>query len=524
MLRTLSALFTLALLLYAGTRVRAQNSDQQDGFPVRTRVQQGTLEGRYSTKSGVQSYLGVPFAKPPVGDLRWRAPQAPEKWTGVRQATAFGPRAVQKFLFDDMRFRSAGVSEDCLYLNVWTPATRHQAGTPALPVLFYIHGGGDVAGSGDEIRYDGEYLATQGIIVVTINYRLNVFGFLAHPELSAEAPYGTSGNYGMLDQVAALRWVKENIRAFGGDPDRITIAGESAGSMAVSNHMASPLSRNLFAGAVGQSGATMPPLRTLATPAEAEAIGVEFATALGAKNLQELRAASVRDIYEVYTAETNLRFPIVRDGHFLDRDLADVWERGEMAKVPLLVGWTSAEVAWLPPTTDVEFRAETRENYGSNTDRLLELYGPELAVSANHARAALASDNWIVHPTWRWSELHLAAGQPTYRYRFDRVRPPLVGQTRDTEPVGAGHASDIEYFMNTLAGADEYAWEATDRTVAETMSAALVAFVKTGRPGWPALGGEARRVMYFDGESGVKSSGEEERQRWWERYYGNGGR
>ena len=272
----------IGLFLFLSTRGRAQDNM---GFPVKVEVTQGTLEGRYSTQTGVQTYFGIPFAAPPVGELRWQPPQDAENWEGVRMATEFGPRAIQPYVYDDMRFRSPMASEDCLYLNVWTPA---RSGTTDLPVLVYFHGGGNTTGSGDELRYDGEKLAEEGIIVVTPNYRLGVFGFLAHPELTAEQD-GHSGNYGLLDQVKALEWVRDNIAAFGGDPDRITIAGESAGSIDVSVLMTSPLSRDLLAGAVGESGAAIHPTFAPVPLAEAEAAGTEFTEQLGVTSLAELR-------------------------------------------------------------------------------------------------------------------------------------------------------------------------------------------------------------------------------------------
>ena len=219
----------------------------------------GVVEG-VTEKSGIRAFRGIPFAAPPVGDLRWKPPQPVKNWEGVRQADKFGPRAMQRPIFGDMNFRSDGMSEDCLYLNVWTPA---KSGDERLPVLVYFYGGGFMAGDGSEPRYDGASMARKGIVAVTVNYRLGVFGFLAHPELTGESPHHASGNYGLLDQNAALRWVRRNIAAFGGDPDKVTIAGESAGSVSVSAQMASPLSKDLIAGAIGESGSlmgTLPPV------------------------------------------------------------------------------------------------------------------------------------------------------------------------------------------------------------------------------------------------------------------------
>src|SRR5215475_3912844 len=240
----------------------------------RVKIANGELEGVSDKSAGVRSFKGIPFGEPPVGDLRWKPPQPVKNWQGVREADKFGPRCMQRPIFGDMGFRSNGMSEDCLYLNVWTPASSDK---DRLPVLVYFYGGCFAAGDGSEGRYDGESMARRGIVAVTVNYRLNVFGFLAYPELSKESPRHASGNYGLFDQTAALRWVHENIEAFGGDPKQVTIAGESAGSISVSAHMASPMSKGLFARAIGESGSLMGAL-TPVPLAEAEQTGVKFAT------------------------------------------------------------------------------------------------------------------------------------------------------------------------------------------------------------------------------------------------------
>src|SRR2546426_5501125 len=223
----------------------------------------GISKGLWEPVSGLRSYKGTPLAAPPVGELRWKPPQPVANWSGVRKADQFAPRAMQLPLFGDMSFRSSSMSEDCLYLNVWTPATSEQ---DHLPVLVYFYGGGFVAGDGSEPRYDGASLARRGIVVLTVNYRLTVFGFFAHPELTQEAPYHASGNYGFLDQTAALRWLRDNIQAFGGDPDRVTIAGESAGSISVCAQMVSPLAKHLIAGAIGSNGSLIGALFPLPPP------------------------------------------------------------------------------------------------------------------------------------------------------------------------------------------------------------------------------------------------------------------
>src|SRR5690349_9243665 len=276
----------------------------------RVKVANGMLEG--VNVSGIREFKGVPYAAPPVGNLRWREPQPAQNWTGVRKADHFGPRAMQLPLFGDMNFRSDGMSEDCLYLNVWTPS---KTGNEKLPVLVYFYGGGFAAGDGSEPRYDGESMARRGIVAVTVNYRLTVFGFFSHPELTKESPHHASGNQGLLDQSAALQWVKQNIAAFGGDPNKITIAGESAGSYSVSAQMASPLSRNIISRAIGESGSLLGLSPTVPLK-DAEKTGADFAASIKANSLSDLRAMPAEQLLKV-TANTSFgRFPVTVDGYF----------------------------------------------------------------------------------------------------------------------------------------------------------------------------------------------------------------
>jgi len=247
----MKAFFTSALLvLLFFNPAAAQRANPQ------VQISNGTLEGTFNPATGIRSFKGIPYAQPPVGDLRWKEPQPPANWAGVLKADHFSHMPMQKRIFSDMIFRADTMSEDCLYLNVWTPA---KSSTEKLPVLVYFYGGGFSAGDGSESRYDGESMAQKGIVTLTVNYRLGIFGFFAHPELTQESPHHASGNYGLMDQTAALRWVQVNIAAFGGDPAHVTIAGESAGSIAVCAQMASPLSKNLFAGAIGESGGAIKP-------------------------------------------------------------------------------------------------------------------------------------------------------------------------------------------------------------------------------------------------------------------------
>jgi para-nitrobenzyl esterase len=325
-------LFTFSLLFVA-----AQNSETAGLLQVQTA--NGMLAGTME-KSGILSFKGIPFAAPPVGDLRWKEPQPVSNWEGIRKADHFGPRAMQAPIFGDMNFRSDSVSENCLYLNVWTPA---KSANEKLPVLVYFYGGGFVAGDGSEPRYDGESMAQKGIVALTVNYRLGLFGFFAHPELTQESPHHASGNYGVMDQSAALRWVQQNIAAFGGDPKKVTIAGESAGSASVSAQMASPLSKDLIAGAIGESGSLLGTLSAVPLQ-KAEQNGVEFAQKVGAASLADLRKMNADSLLNASMKFGPFRFSMTIDGYFFPVSPYDIYGSGKQAHVPLLVGWNSQEM------------------------------------------------------------------------------------------------------------------------------------------------------------------------------------
>ncbi|MEP6886446.1 MAG: carboxylesterase family protein, partial [Gammaproteobacteria bacterium] len=296
---------------------------------LRVATAEGKVQGKLSSDGKVREFLGIPFAAPAVHKLRWRPPQPAAKWPGVRQATAFGSRCMQPSIYQDMVFRDPGISEDCLTLNVWTPVG---AGRRKLPVMVWIYGGGFLAGGTSEPRQDGEHLADKGVVVVSMNYRLGIFGFFAHPELAAESPQHAAGNYGLLDQTAALRWVARNIAAFGGDPAKVTIFGESAGSMSVSAQMASPVAEGLFARAIGESGGAFG--RPVHLLAEAEQHGVEFAQrAVGNAHLTGLRAVKAGDLLDATekickATECGVLSPDV-DGYFLPRPVAQIYAAGK---------------------------------------------------------------------------------------------------------------------------------------------------------------------------------------------------
>ncbi|MET0555001.1 MAG: carboxylesterase family protein [Vicinamibacteria bacterium] len=474
------------------------------------KVTGGSLEGTTGSDPSVRVFRGVPFAAPPVGPLRWKAPQPVVPWTGVRQADAWGTRCMQGTMFGlPLVSREAGMGEDCLYLNVWTTA---RAAGEKRPVLVVFHGGGFAAGSASEPRTDGEWFAKQGIVVVAPNYRLGVFGFLAHPELSAESSGKGSGNYGMLDQAQALEWVRGNAAAFGGDPGNVTINGESAGSMSVSALMVSPLTKGLVHKAVGQSGAffASPTRGMLEKPlAEKEGDGTAFQASVGAASLAALRAKPAADLLAAVMAKNGgWGYSPGLDGHFLPERAAALYAKGLQAKIPLLAGWTSSELGMAvtmnpQQPTVASLTDEAKKTFGeAKAADVVRAYGASSDEQAPAAAAALASDLFIAYSTWKWIEVH-AAVAPVFRYRFDRALPAANGSNR----FGAVHASDIEYSFHTLDSKTE-PWTADDRSAEATFSAAIANFVTTGTPAgpgvpeWPEYG-KTHRVMTIDAKSGL---------------------
>lgn len=490
--------------------------------PDRVTLANGVIEGAGPQASGVRAFKGIPFAAPPVGELRWQEPQPVKNWTGVRQAAQFGPRCMQQPLFGDMSFRSNGMGEDCLYLNVWTPA---KSARERLPVLVYFFGGGFVAGDGSEPRYDGESMARKGIVALTVNYRLGVFGFLAHPELTRESPHHASGNYALLDQNAALLWVRQNIAAFGGDPRKVTIAGESAGSIAVSAQMASPLSRDLIAGAIGESGSILAALAPVPL-SDGEGQGVKFASQLNAPGIAALRAIPAAQLLEAAGKPGTPRFSPTIDGYFLPQSPSAIFSAGKQAHVPLLAGWNSEEsnargVLGREEPTRENFEKAVTRLYGANAKAILGEYAPAKDEDVLQAATDLAGDRFIAYSTWRWIDLCAkTGGKPVYRYFYARPRPRMTpemgnatpglaggvvrnpGATVPAPPArGAVHSAEIEYAMGNLATNKVYQWSPDDYKVSATMQEYFANFVKTGNPNgaglpkWPAVndgGGDAQ--------------------------------
>jgi len=488
-------------------------SQQIIQIPVQTKTANGIIEGFKDSKTGLQMYYGIPFAKSPVGELRWKAPQALENWQGVLKTDKFGPKPMQTEVFGKMNSRLDTMSEDCLYLNVWTPTVKNKK---LLPVLVYFFGGGFVAGDGAEPRYDGAVMAQKGIVAITVNYRLNIFGFFSYPELTAEAPYKASGNYGYLDQNAALKWVQRNVSAFGGDPKRVTIAGESAGSISVSAQMASPLSKDLIAGAIGESGAAIHPTLAPIPLAEAEKTGVEFAEKAGYTSLKALRSLSANELMDSYIKSKRFGFPAVIDGYFLSKSLSEIFNAQEQAQVPLLVGWNSAEMNGMSfmygkPYTGENFISRVKETYPNEYEEVLNLYKHTTEKEVELSATELASERFITYSTWKWFDLQRKnSSQAVYRYLFCRPRPPFKDRalssglaggiikqdqtpTPRIKPLGASHAEEIEYCMGNLYLAPEYDWEKEDYIVSETMLNYFANFIIAGNPNgknlpdWPTV-------------------------------------
>lgn len=519
-MRKATRIRTLVVLLIIGVSLAPTVLAQTDTSTApRAITENGTIEG--INDSGVHIFKGIPFAEPPVGDLRWKAPQPVQDWEGVKKTKQFGPRCMQRRIFGDMVFRSDGVSEDCLYLNVWRPVGKEKD----LPVLVYYYGGGFMAGDGSEPRYDGENMArNKGIVTVTVNYRLSVFGFFAHPELTDESPHQASGNQGLLDQALALKWVKDNIAAFGGDPDNITIAGESAGSISVSAQMASPLSRDLINRAVGESGSIMGALSAVPLE-EGEKSGMEFQEMMEAGSLEGLRSMSAEKILEATANQNSPRFAPTVDGYFFPRKPVEIYRAGEQADVPLLVGWNSQEMGpqfifqGKEPTPE-NYEQAVRSLYDENADRILELYPGNTKEQVLKSATDLASDRFIAFSTWKWSDLHSKTNSPVYRYYYSRPRPAMASSKNgeNTPANGAVHSAEIEYLMGNLQRNDVYAWTTDDYQVSDIFQGYVANFVKNGNPNglglptWlPLTKGGQPNVMHIDVNTDLNVSGHEDR-------------
>jgi para-nitrobenzyl esterase len=492
------------------------------------RVEQGLLAGTNGATAEVRVYRGVPFAAPPVGDLRWKAPQPPASWQGVRQAVEFSNACWQTQYPAAAAIYQAKLpplSEDCLYLNIWTPAksaapkSAPNSAKDKLPVMVWIHGGGFTRGYGGSRAYDGEALARKGAVVVTINYRLGIFGFFAHPGLSAESARHASGNYALLDQIAALEWVKKNIAAFGGDPGRVTIFGESAGSWAVNTLMASPVARGLFQRAIGESGGSFSPMKTLA---DAEKEGEKLARLLapdsGPQNsggaaaqgrqdtLKALRAMSAEELLKA--GETEAVRPIV-DGYVLPQEIAAIFAQGKQNDVPLIAGYNADEGTTLAPQganmKAMLFIGGVHQRYGDLAGQMLKLYpaaSDEQAVQSFYSAYRDQAFGWEMRT---WARMAARTGhQPAYLYYFSH-RPPGPQSDR----LRAFHAAEIAYVFGTFIW--PFPWQEADRKLSDAMMSYWVNFAATGNPNggalpqWPAYTVSEDQALEFGDQIAVRS-------------------
>jgi para-nitrobenzyl esterase len=462
---------------------------------------------------GIVAYKGIGFAAPPIGALRWKPPQPVVAWQGTRKADTYGPSCVQDPTFARLFGAPPAIDEDCLYLNVWTPAT---SAADKLPVMVWIYGGGFVGGMTSVPAYDGAHFAHRGVVLVSVAYRLGAFGFLAHPELSRESGNG-SGNYGIEDQIAGLRWVKTNIAKFGGDPSRVTIFGESAGGISVSMLAASPLAKGLFQRAISESGGSFAPAHRDAEGGEnvpplsvAEASGQKFLAKLGVSHVEEARALSADTLQKAVGPGLQADFWPVFDGHVLLGDQYELYEAGHFNDTPVLIGTNSDEGAlFVQSMTAAMFESSIRKGYGAKADAILAVYPHATDAEALQAARDTARDSLFGWHTWAWAHLQSQKGKGmAYVYYFDHRTPQ--------SPHGASHGSEIGYVFGNLGGFGggpaglSGPPRREDTATSELMMSYWVNFAKNGDPNgaglpaWPAFRHSSQQVMYIDGKSGAR--------------------
>lgn len=519
-------IFALTILLTLSTVTGCKSSEPS----TTVKVEQGLLVGQ--NKHGVISYLGVPFAAPPVGELRWAAPQPALKWEGVRTAYDHGNSCMQTARPDGFPpwtweyWPQNKLSEDCLYLNIWVPeSAKHQT----LPVFVYIHGGGFTSGSGEVPLYDGEALARRDIIVITINYRVGVFGFFAHPALTQEAGNHPPSNFGLQDQIAALKWIKANVHAFGGDPNQVTIGGQSAGSYSVHYLLTSPLAKGLFQGAIAASG--VPVKGTTPSLAVAEANGKTYAEALSAGSLSELRALSAQDIIKPPSTGANVRVPFIPniDGKLLPNDPRVLLQEGSINDVPVLQGKTRDEGSALTPgwgaESEQDYNNLLARSFGDHKDAFVPFYPASDENDRKSSSKQLLSDIGIM-ALHEWStEWTQHATSPTYVYHFVHAQP---GATQNQ--WSAFHSSDLAYFFDNLLIASNRDFTTEDRMLAQYAADAWANFIKYANPNgntgrnWPPFDPQHPRLQQFGDGSRVVPFLPEEKKAAFEQYQATGGK
>jgi len=519
------AYLILACLLLACAAVDARSGRASAANGTTVKIDSGQISGlTVGANNDVRAYKGVPFAAPPVGALRWKAPQPVKGWAGVRACTEYGPSCPQPNLLERTYGTKLGpTSEDCLYLNVWTAAKRP---TDRLPVMVWIHGGGYTMGSGSTLAYDGAAFARQGVVLVTINYRLGPFAWLAHPQLSKESSHNSSGNYGLLDQIAALEWVKRNIAAFGGDAGRVTIFGESAGAGSVCFLMASPLARGLFHRAIAESGSAFGANRHLretwygqeSAEKMGERVAREMAGGQAADPIAALRAKSAEEILNssnvaatsFFSGDANRFAPIV-DGWVIPDDPGAIFEAGRQANVPLIVGTNADEgsifVLSAPVATVDAYRVALRRLYDARADEVLALYPASDAVEARRGLSHIITDAFFITGARYFAETASKVNGKTFVYHFTHV----TGDPR-RRMLGAFHASEIPYVFMTQDVVGTATYDDKEHELGRAMSAYWAQFAATGdpngagRPAWPKYDAASDRHIEFGDQIAVKAN------------------
>ena len=490
-------------------------------LPQPVRTADGPVSGVAGADGSVLSFKGLPFAAPPVGELRWRAPQPPASWSAVRKADQFSASCIQNIVEERKPWTHEymahnAISEDCLYLNVWTPA---KSAGEKLPVYFWIYGGGNVEGSTAVPIYDGENLARRGVVVVTINYRLGVFGFLAHPELTKEA--GHSGNYGLLDQRAALQWVQKNIAAFGGDPGNVTISGQSAGSGGVHNMVASPLTRGLFHRAITESGSGYVANNAATTMADAEKDGQKFAAAKGAANLKELRAKSPQSLMAALSDGSSSAFRPVIDGYYLPIEANAAYVQGKQNDMPELTGMnrdersSEADYGTKPMSA---FQQAMQQRYGHDAAAFFKLYPNGTQEQSGNSQKASFRDSGLVS-MYMWARQRgKSAKSKAFTYYWTHPEPGA-----DSARYGTHHTAEVPYVFNTL-NQSQRPWAEQDRKLSDLLGAYWVNFMKNGDPNgpglpvWPAFSAASPVTMELGDKSGPRPVVDPARLEFWEAY------
>jgi para-nitrobenzyl esterase len=490
-------LFVLSLLISG--QLFAQN-------PI-IKTANGSLEGVTNADKSIRIFKGIPFASPPIGDLRWKAPQAPKNWTGIRKCTEFSASPIQNkpepFLCWTEEFiaQPEPLSEDCLYLNIWTKAKKTKE---KLPVFVWIYGGGLSSGSANCAIYDGEEMAKKGVVFVSINYRVGAFGFMAHPALTKESGHNSSGNYGFLDQMQALKWVQKNISAFGGDPNNVTIAGQSAGSFSVNALVASPLAKGLFHKAIAQSGGLLSG-RFSNNLETSELQGEKFMQKVGANSIAELRNKSATQIQKM--SNSGFRFGVTLDGYVLPTDLLQHFEKGLFNEVPLLTGWVTGDGTLMgnAPISVEKYEAEAKINFGNKAQTFLNIFTASTDEEAKASKAKLGMFQFAALSSHLWAGFNKKNN--SYLYQFSHVPPDKI----DFPNYGAFHTAEVPYALHSLQKWKR-TWQAVDWDLENKMSSYWVNFAKTGNPNgkdlpeWKAYDKEKGHIMEFGDNTILKEA------------------